>query len=139
MTVQLVDQANPESNETSILAEPALRYQRGRNDSGLHPLGRAVLLWPLETGLKTTKIQLPDNVKQRQMILDTVGWVVEMGSECYKDEGGVRCAVGDPVIVAAMSGSMRDGKDGAIYRFVNHRDIYGRVDQDHPLLGDDNA
>jgi len=119
---------------------PALRYQPGVNGSGLHPQGRAVLLWPLETGLKTVKIHLPENVKSRQMILDTVGWVVEMGPDCYMDDGGVRCKVGDPVIVAALSGSMRDGKDGMLYRFVNHRDIYGLVDLDHPMLaGGENA
>ena len=118
---------------------PVLRYRKGVNGSGLHPQGRAVLLWPLETGLKTHKIHLPDAVKQRQMVLDTVGWVVEMGPDCDKDDGGLRCQVGDPVIVAALSGSMRDGKDGQLYRFVNHRDIYGLVDLDHPLLGDQNA
>jgi len=139
MTQQLKAVGQEGLSETPFQQEPALQYQRGINASGLHPLGRAVLLWPLETGLKTHKIHLPDAVKQRQMVLDTVGWVVEMGSECHKDEGGVRCKVGDPVIVAALSGSMRDGKDGVLYRFVNHRDIYGLVDRDHPMLGDQNA
>lgn len=127
------------SIETPSQPEPALRYRKGSNTSGLHPLGRAVLLWPLETGLKTQKIQLPEIVKARQMVLDTVGWVVEMGSECHKDEGGVRCKVGDPVIVAALSGSMREGKDGVIYRFINHRDVYGLVDLEHPMLGGQDA
>lgn len=138
--LQSVDLESPESIEPLSLPAPVLRYQPGINSSGLHPLGRAVLIWPLETGLKTTKIHLPDTVKQRQLILDTAGWVVEMGSECYRDEGGVRCKVGDPVIIAAMSGSMRDGKDGVLYRFVNHRDVYGLVDLDHPMLsGGENA
>lgn len=79
-------------------------------------------------------------MKARQLVLDTVGWVVEIGSECYRDEGGIRCKVGDPVVIAAMSGSMRNGKDGVLYRFVNHRDIYGLVDLDHPMLaGGENA
>ena len=141
MTVQLqsVDLESPESNELYSQPAPALQYQRGVNSSGLHPLGRAVLIWPLETGLKTVKIHLPDTVKQRQMVLDTVGWVVEMGPDCQEDEGGLRCQVGDPVIIAALSGSMRDGKDGVLYRFINHRDVYGLVDLDHPMLGDNNA
>lgn len=124
---------NLRSVETPSQPEPALQYQQGRNTSGLHPLGRAVLLWPIETGLKTQKIHLPESVQRRQMVLDTIAWVVEMGADCHKDEGGVRCKVGDKVIVAALSGSMRDGKDGVIYRFVNHRDIYGLVDADYEL------
>lgn len=135
-----VDLESPESSEIPSQLVPDLRYQPGINSSGLHPLGRAVLIWPLETGLKTTKIHLPDIVKARQLVLDTVGWVVEIGSECYRDEGGIRCKVGDPVVIAAMSGSMRNGKDGVLYRFVNHRDIYGLVDLDHPMLaGGENA
>lgn len=141
MTILALDEGleSPVSSVPLSPPEPALRYHKGENNSGLHPLGRAVLLWPLETGLKTTKIQLPDSVKQRQLTLDTIGWVVEMGSDCDQDAGGIRCRVGDPVIVAALAGSMREGKDGVLYRFVRHMDIYGLVDLDHPLLGDENA
>lgn len=139
MTAQLQSVNLLDPSEILSPPEPALQYQRGINSSGLHPLGRAVLIWPLETGLKTTKIQLPATVKERQMVLDTVGWVVEMGTDCDQDSGGLRCKVGDPVIVAALSGSMREGKDGVIYRFVRHLDVYGLVDLDHPLLGGSNA
>lgn len=131
--------ALPEVQGNPSPPELASRYQHGINSSGLHPLGRAVLLWPLETGLKTQKIQLPETVKQRQLVLDTVAWVVELGADCDQDPGGLRCKVGDPVIVAALSGSMREGKDGVVYRFVRHLDIYGLVDLDHPLLGGENA
>jgi len=148
--MKLVDdpRALQENQGSPIPREPASQYRSGINASGLHPLGRAVLLWPLETGLKTQKIQLPETVKQRQLVLDTVAWVVEMGKDCnpwwsflvrWLGMQGPRCKVGDAVIVAALSGSMREGKDGVIYRFVNHRDIYGLVDQDHPLLGGQDA
>jgi hypothetical protein len=149
MTAQVLDLEDRVSNETPSLQEHVSQYQPGVNASGLHPLGRAVLLWPLETGLKVGKIHLPDSVRQRQMVLDTVAWVVEMGRDCnpwwsfivrWFGMQGPRCKVGDAVIVAALSGSMREGKDGVIYRFVNHRDIYGLVDQDHPMLnGGENA
>ena len=135
----MIAQVQQLHSETPSQEAPALQYQPGENSSGLHPLGRAVLLWPIETGLKTTKIHLPQNIKDRQLTLDTVAWVVEMGADCAKDEGGVRCKVGDPVIVAALSGSMREGKDGVLYRFVRHMDIYGLVDRDHPMLGGQDA
>lgn len=114
----------------SSLGQPSLQYEKGTNKSGLHPLGRAVLLWPIQTGFKTDKILLPEHIAKQQLAFDTVAWVVEMGPDCDQDSGGIRCHVGDKIIVARMSGSIWKGRDGVFYRAVNHRDIYMGCDAD---------
>ena len=113
---------------------PALQYERGKNPSGLHPLGRAVLVLPIPMEVKPVRIVLPEGVSQRALLLDTEAYVVEMGPDCGATgdpaDLGKRCSVGDRVILARMAGAHRVGKDGQTYRFVNHRDIYARVDEE---------
>jgi len=126
MKKDLPPQALPPS-EPLILSRP----DSLSNTSGVVPLGRAVLLMMTETSLKSEIIVLPDGTKSRQAMLDSEGIVIAMGPLCgvgEPGEDGCRCKVGDRVVVAAMSGSMRIGADKRLYRIVNHRDIYARLE-----------
>lgn len=93
------------------------------NDSGLKPLGRAVLLEPYAAprGL----IELPPSVQQTGFMLEMRAKVVEVGPHCWPDEPVPRAKVGDNVLVAKMSGALVMGtKDQKQYRVVNDRDIF---------------
>jgi len=104
------------------------------NKSGLLPLGRAVLLKPMMNTYNSTRVIIPDAVKARMPALDTEAIVLALGPGCYPDEAP-RCRVGDKVILAAMSGSVRIGVDGELYRFCNDRDIYAKFIDNGDLNG----
>lgn len=98
------------------------------NESGLVPLGRAVLMSPYEPERKKGVIEVPDFVQDRERTLDVRCLVIECGPVCWPDEPP-RAKPGDVVMVAKMSGTMvRGPKDGQPYRLVNDRDIYCRVE-----------
>ena len=100
-----------------------------QNKSGLHPLGQAILTKMLEQrGLHSKIIELPASVTSRLPALATEAVVLEIGPGPYRDEP-CRVKVGDKVVLAAMSGSIRVGNDGEWYRIVNNRDIYCRIDE----------
>lgn len=97
------------------------------NDSGLIPLGRAVLVEPFEPERKGGLIAIPDSVLANERSLDVRCRVVDIGPMCWPDEAQ-RCAPGDVVFVAKMSGFVTKGpKDGKMYRLVNDRDIFAKV------------
>jgi Co-chaperonin GroES (HSP10) len=99
------------------------------NQSGLKPLGRAVLIEPYLPERKESLIVLPDEVQGRQQMIDQRAVVVEVGPNCWCDEPGPRAKVGDKVLVARYAGFMAQGtKDGKQYRFVNDRDIFAAIE-----------
>jgi co-chaperonin GroES (HSP10) len=97
------------------------------NESGLSPLGRAVLVEPFEPERKKSLIELPSSVLASQQTLDVQVKVIEVGPECWPDERA-RAEPGDVVFIAKFSGFLAQGpKDGKPYRLVNDRDIFARV------------
>jgi len=98
------------------------------NESGLEPLGRAVLCEPYEEAkAKDSLIVIPDSVQERHQALDVKVRVLAVGPACWPDEPA-RAKAGDVVFVARMSGFVTKGpKDGKQYRLVNDRDIFCRV------------
>lgn len=99
------------------------------NDSGLIPLGRAVLVKMEEAQKKDSLIAIPDSVKERQSIMEDRATVVAIGAECWADEVVPRAAIGDSVIVTKMAGYVvRGPKDEQLYRLVNDRDIFCRIE-----------
>ncbi len=98
------------------------------NNSGLEPLGVAVLVEPYEPEVKKSIIQMPDSVKDRLSMVETRAIVVAIGSEAWKTEGQPRAAVGDLVLIAKFAGVEAKGTaDGKKYRLVNDRDIFCRI------------
>jgi co-chaperonin GroES (HSP10) len=98
------------------------------NNSGLEPLGRAVLVKYYEVPERRGGVILiPDSVMERSMQLEQRALVVAVGKACWPDEPP-RAAVGDKVLIAKMAGYPAKGtKDGEQYRLVNDRDIFARV------------
>lgn len=97
------------------------------NNSGLAPLGRAILVEPFEPERKASVIALPSRVLATERMLDVKVRVLELGPQCYPDEVA-RCKPGDVVYIAKMSGFMAQGpKDGKEYRLVNDRDVFALV------------
>ena len=100
------------------------------NESGLIPLGRAVLVEPYEPEVKKSMIELPKAVKERTSMVETRATVVAIGPAAWEDESSPRAVVGDKVLISKFAGVMADGiKDGKSYRIVNDRDIYCRLEE----------
>lgn len=105
-----------------------------KNVSGLKPLGRAILVEPYEPERANALIVMPDSVKVRTMMVEQRAVVVEVGPECWKEEGQPRAKVGDLVLISAMAGYMAEGTaDGCQYRFVNDRDVFAAITEEKVL------
>jgi co-chaperonin GroES (HSP10) len=101
------------------------------NNSGLAPLGCAVLVEPYEPQKKASVIVMPETVKERERMIETRAKVIAIGPECWADERTPRAQVGDCVLISKFAGVMVNGiKDNKPYRMVNDRDIYCRLEED---------
>jgi co-chaperonin GroES (HSP10) len=99
------------------------------NQSGLLPLGRAVLIAPYEPERKESVIVLPDEVQGRTQMVEQRAVVIAVGPSAWCDEFEPRAKPGDRVLVSKFSGHMATGtKDGKQYRFVNDRDIFAAIE-----------
>ena len=104
------------------------------NNSGLEPLGRAILVEPFEPERVKSALVLPDSVLRSERAMDVKVRVIVVGPWCWKSERAdgadepARCAPGDVIFVARMSGFIAIGpRDGKMYRLVNDRDVFTRV------------
>lgn len=100
-----------------------------RNESGLEPCGRAVLIRMIEIEeMKAQMIAIPEHVRRNSALMETKAEVVAIGSEAWADEGAPRAKVGDKVIVTKLAGYVTVGPlDKKPYRLVNDRDIFCRI------------
>ena len=105
------------------------------NPSGINPVGWRILLLPKEVMKETASgiIIATEQTKDREDIANTIGIVIDMGSECYKATSQW-CKVGDKVSFAKHAGLVYIGKDGKKYRMVNDDDITGVLDDDVELI-----
>ena len=103
------------------------------NESGLSPLGRAVLVVHYEPEKKGSLIEIPDFVQDRSLMVEQRAVVVEVGPACWPDEPA-RAKPGDKVLISKMSGYMCTGTlDGKRYRMVNDRDLFCRITAEKEL------
>lgn len=101
------------------------------NQSGLEPLGHAVLVKPYEPERKKSLIAMPETVSMRTMMSETRAIVMEIGPQAWTDEKQPRAAVGDKVLITRFAGAMLEGPaDGKWYRAVNDRDLHTRITAD---------
>jgi co-chaperonin GroES (HSP10) len=99
------------------------------NNSGLKPLGRAVLVEPYEPEVKKGMIVMPDSVKERTTMVETRAIVVDIGPVAWDDEPEPRARIGDKVLISKFAGVLANGTaDGKPYRLVNDRDIYCAIE-----------
>lgn len=96
------------------------------NESGLMPLGHAVLLQPYEPK-KSGVIFIPESVTDKEMLVEQRALVIEVGPACWPNEPP-RAKPGDRVLVTRYSGYTAIGpQDGKKYRFVNDEDVFARI------------
>jgi len=99
-----------------------------KNNSGIEPVGRAVLLKSYEPERAHSLIALPPSVMENNVALEARAIVIEVGPTCWHDEPRPRCEVGDKVLVSKFGGKvLRGPADGELYRLVNDRDIFARI------------
>lgn len=99
------------------------------NESGLLPLGRAVLVEPYSPEIKEGLIVLPDEVLGRDQMIEQRATVIAVGVSAWCDEKEPRAKPGDRVLVSRFAGFMAKGtKDGKQYRFINDRDIFAAIE-----------
>ena len=98
-----------------------------KNTSGWEPVGRAILVKPieLEDRAKDSLIVLPDTVTDRTRMAEDRAIVIAVGEDAWSGQS-VRAVVGDTVLMAKYSGYILLGDDGVYYRFINERDIFSR-------------
>jgi len=98
------------------------------NNSGLIPVGRAVLIETYEPQKKNSLIILPPDVQDRARLVETRATVIDIGPAAWDDEKVPRAMIGDRVLVTKFAGNPVIGPlDGKPYRLVNDRDIYCRI------------
>jgi len=103
----------------------------GVNETGLHPLGHAVLIAPDESQLSSI-IALPEGERDRELMNMTIGKIVEVGPSVWMDEPVPRAFPGEMVVISKFAGAIVVGKDGKPYRMINADDVYCRRDVDWP-------
>jgi co-chaperonin GroES (HSP10) len=103
----------------------------GVNETGLHPLGHAVLIAPDETQLSNI-ILMPEDQREKELMNMTIGRIVEIGPSAWMDEPVPRAFPGEMVVISKFAGAIVVGKDEKPYRMVNSDDVYCRRDEDWP-------
>lgn len=95
------------------------------NESGLKPLGVAVLIRSYTPERVGSRIIIPEIVKEKAAMVDNRAVVVDVGPSAWHDEPSPRAKIGDRVLVTKFAGFMAHGpSDGKLYRLVNDRDIF---------------
>jgi len=103
-----------------------------QNNSGLLPLGRAVLVRPYTPERVGSIIELPADIAVRDQMVEQRAVVVAIGPTAWHDEPMARAAVGDKVLLSRYSGYMAEGTaDKQQYRFVNDRDIFAKIEMEN--------
>lgn len=99
-----------------------------RNNSGVSPLGHAVLVEYYEPERKESVIFIPESVQDKASLIEQRATVVEVGPEAWKDESHPRALPGQKVLISRFSGyPLRGPADGKLYRIVNDRDIFAAI------------
>lgn len=99
-----------------------------KNQSGLEPRGRAVLIKTYEPERHLGVIAIPDHVQQRMEMVEQRATIIDIGPQAWSDEKTPRAAIGEKVLVTKFAGYMTIGPaDGQQYRLVNDRDIFAAI------------
>lgn len=100
-----------------------------KNPSGLHPLGHAILVQMYEPELESSRIVIPDTVRNSTKMVETRAVILEIGPNAWDGEPP-RAKVGDRVLITKFGGVTAVGTlDGKVYRLVNDNDIFCRIDE----------
>jgi len=98
------------------------------NQSGLAPLGRAVLIEPYAPEQKKGQIVIPEHVQANMATVELRARVIAVGPAAWEDESSPRAKPGDIVLVTKYAGIMAVGPaDKKQYRLINDRDVFCQV------------
>lgn len=101
------------------------------NNSGLLPVGRAILIKPYTPERREGLIVIPDEALGRDMMVEQRAIVVALGPNVWHDEPVPRAKIGDKVLISRFAGYMAKGtKDGEQYRFINDKDIFAVIEHE---------
>jgi len=102
------------------------------NNSGVAPLGRAVLVRPYQVEEKTSGgLILPSSVQQKDQLAEQRAVVIDIGPSAWESESEPRAAVGDKILFSKWAGYQFVGPfDGQVYRVVNDSDVFMRITQE---------
>src|SRR5690606_25890577 len=101
------------------------------NESGVKPLGRAVLVKPYTPERREGMIIITEDILQRDQMVEQRAIVIEVGKFAWHDEPEPRALAGQKVLVSKFAGYMVKGTaDGEQYRLVNDRDIFAAIEQE---------
>jgi len=127
------------------------------NKSGIYPAGNRVLILAdqIEDGLKTTKIELPEDVKAKYQSGQASGTLVAVGPDAFEHttekryrtiDGSLKlvevskkgysqpfAVPGDRISFAKFSGQKYTGKDNKKYLVINDEDITCKLDDEVEL------
>jgi co-chaperonin GroES (HSP10) len=110
------------------------------NTSGLIPCGVAVLILPYELEINSSTIIIPENVRERTVVVETRGIVIANGENLVPDpkpewnQQRPRAQPGDKVMLVRYAGVMIVGPaDQRQYRLVNNGDIYAKISKEEEL------
>ena len=122
------------------------------NRSGIYPRGNRVLVYPdpIDDGLKTTKIELPESVRDKYQTGQASGVLIAAGPDAWSHitekvyrviDGSMRLAEvrqrgyskpfakeGERVSYAKYAGRRFTGKDGKKYLVINDEDVTTGLD-----------
>ena len=70
------------------------------NNSGLRPLGHAILVRPYKPEQKQGMIVVPDSVQSRDNMIEERAEIIAIGPLAWKSEEAPRANVGDKVLVS---------------------------------------
>lgn len=100
-----------------------------QNDSGLKPLGRAVLVKPYNAAPSGSLLVMPDSVQERDSLVEQRAIVIEVGANAWCDEPCPRAKPGDKVLISRFAGYLARGtSDDQLYRVINDRDIFAAIE-----------
>jgi co-chaperonin GroES (HSP10) len=109
----------------SLLRVSTEGISQSLNRSGLVPLGRAVLIKPMDPEITKGVIVIPDSVKEGHKMREVRGQVMAVGPEAWREEKVPRAVPGDFVLISQWCGVVLQGvDDGEWYRMVNGDDVY---------------
>lgn len=97
------------------------------NNSGVEPVGRAVLVEYYDPEIRKSAIVIPESVERQVNSVEQRARVIAIGRSAWPDEPR-RADIGDYVLISKMAGyHMKGPKDGKPYRIINDRDIFARL------------
>jgi chaperonin GroES len=96
------------------------------NNSGLKPVGRAVLVKPYLVEERTAGgLILPDQVRTKDQLAEQRAVLIEAGPCAWQGEATPRAVPGDRILFSKWAGYQAVGTaDDEVYRIVNDSDIF---------------